>query len=131
MSFPFSLSLQVFATQENLKMLCSSEKIFMDGTFKIVPTIFEQLYTVHGKYCGQVFPFIFCLMQNRTKASYIALFESIKRLCAERYLNFNPKTAMIDFEKAAIKGLNETCQDTEIKGCLFHFTQCILRKVSG
>lgn len=102
----------------------------MDGTFKIVPTIFEQLYTVHGKYYGQVFPLIFCFMENRKKENYVALFRKIKDLCADKCLNFNPKFAMVDFEIAAINALNETNKETKIKGCLFHFTQCILRKVS-
>jgi hypothetical protein len=46
--------MQVFATAESLKHLCSSSSVFMDGTFKVVPTIFSQLYILHSKVLGQV-----------------------------------------------------------------------------
>lgn len=37
----------VFSTDTLLSMLCDSEMILMDGTFKICPTQFSQLYTIH------------------------------------------------------------------------------------
>nr|XP_042894791.1 uncharacterized protein LOC122268734 [Parasteatoda tepidariorum] len=40
----------VFCTAENLKLLCSSHKLWMDGTFKIVPRLFKQLYTIHSRF---------------------------------------------------------------------------------
>ena len=36
----------VFATRKNIEMLCRSPIWFEDGTFKVSPTIFAQLFTV-------------------------------------------------------------------------------------
>lgn len=40
----------IFGTTENLKTLKSCEAIAMDGTFKLVPPLFKQLFTIHGSY---------------------------------------------------------------------------------
>lgn len=40
----------IFGTKENLDFLLRCNGLFMDGTFGIVPPLFFQLYTVHGKY---------------------------------------------------------------------------------
>lgn len=39
----------IFTTNTNLSFLCYCEEWYMDGTFDVVPTIFNQLYTIHGK----------------------------------------------------------------------------------
>lgn len=41
----------IFGTIENLKFLSRCESIYMDGTFSVVPVIFNQLYTIHGTFC--------------------------------------------------------------------------------
>ena len=38
----------VFATRRNIEMLCKSPIWFVDGTFKVSPTIFTQLFTIIG-----------------------------------------------------------------------------------
>lgn len=38
----------IFSTEQNLKYLSSAEVVLMDGTFDIVPPMFEQLYTMQG-----------------------------------------------------------------------------------
>lgn len=38
----------IFGTQANLEFLSACPDWFMDGTFKIAPSLFNQLYTIHG-----------------------------------------------------------------------------------
>lgn len=38
----------IFGTTENLKFLGKCASWFMDGTFKVTPQFFTQLYTIHG-----------------------------------------------------------------------------------
>lgn len=38
----------IFSTSRNIGLLASSNHWYADGTFKTVPLIFEQLYTIHG-----------------------------------------------------------------------------------
>lgn len=37
-----------------LKIACDSDRLILDGTFRVVPSIFSQLYILHSKYIGQV-----------------------------------------------------------------------------
>ena len=45
--------LLVFASDEQLKVLFQSYVLFADGTFKVAPKLFEQLYVIHGLQCGE------------------------------------------------------------------------------
>jgi hypothetical protein len=49
-----------------------------DGTFKVVPPLFEQLYTIHGVKHNNVIPSVFILMLNRRESTYERVFEAIK-----------------------------------------------------
>lgn len=40
--------LVLFGTRENLDILKVCDIVAMDGTFKIVPPLFKQLFTMHG-----------------------------------------------------------------------------------
>ncbi|RGB34323.1 hypothetical protein C1646_787076 [Rhizophagus diaphanus] len=59
----------------------------MDGTFKTVPTIFKQLYTIHG--------------------------------------------SVGDFEKASINAVHRELHGIQNKGCHFHLSQSVYRKVQA
>lgn len=50
----------IFSTAANLKFMLKCDYIYMDGTFKVVPTIFQQLYTIHGKFSNML-TLWFCL----------------------------------------------------------------------
>lgn len=45
--------LLLFGTKENLDILKVCDTIAMDGTFKIVPPLFKQLFTMHGTFFVQ------------------------------------------------------------------------------
>lgn len=41
--------LVIFGTQSNLQFMAECTELFMDGTFKVTPRLFNQLYTIHGE----------------------------------------------------------------------------------
>lgn len=43
----------VYATAQQLKLLFSSDIIFMDGTFSVAPDGFEQVFLIHAQHFGQ------------------------------------------------------------------------------
>lgn len=47
----------------------------------------------------------------------------------EQDLILNPKTITLDFEKGAISALKNVFPNASIKGCNFHYNQCIFRKI--
>ena len=60
-----------FYTDECLEILCSASAIYMDGTLKVVPIIFCQLYTLHACYQGQMMPCAYFLLPQEKKETYI------------------------------------------------------------
>ena len=45
--------LMIFASDQQLNVLYNSSVLFADGTFKVTPTLFEQLYVLHGMQDGE------------------------------------------------------------------------------
>lgn len=56
----------VFATSENLRYLQKAKYWIMNGTFKTVPTVFRQMYTIHTDVDSdsnfRVVPLVYALM---------------------------------------------------------------------
>ena len=56
----------VFGTINNLLKLGECNKIYGDGTFKQAPELFYQLYSLHGKLKGKMFPLVYAILPNKT-----------------------------------------------------------------
>ena len=115
----------VFATQQDLGLLARSKHWFMDGTFKVVPELFFQLYIIHALHNSQVIPCVYALLPNKQQLTYTAFFQVLR----DAHDNLNPETVLVDFELAAINALRATFPDTELQGCLYHLSQCVYRDV--
>lgn len=136
----------VFGTYANLTLLEKSKHWYMDGTFKTVPSIFYQLYTIHGIIKGEsIVPLVYALLPNKKTETYIKLLSELKNLEPR----LNPSSVMMDFEKSMIKAFETEFPETKIRGiykydydikilifisflflgCFFHFKQAVYRKV--
>ena len=78
----------ISGTQTNLQMLQSSRCWLADGTFKRAPSLFTQVYVVHGlrggpdlAKDGHLLPSLFVLLVNKTDAIYMRMWEQIRILC--------------------------------------------------
>lgn len=56
----------LFYTEANLQRLCGTRILLCDGTFATVPSMFYQLYSIHGLVHGYTFPLIYCLSTRKT-----------------------------------------------------------------
>lgn len=65
----------VLGTKKNLQVLGDCDYWFADGTFKTVPLIFKQLYTIHGIVHSKVIPLIYVLMSDKSESSYKNMLE--------------------------------------------------------
>jgi len=115
----------IFGTHDNIRLLETTAHWFLDGTFKTSPALFVQLYTVHALVNRRTIPCVYALLQNKTQATYLELFEKLTTLNA----NLKPASIMVDFEMAVITTLERVFPDSEIKGCFFHLSQNIYRKI--
>ncbi|KAH9628438.1 hypothetical protein HF086_015968 [Spodoptera exigua] len=82
----------VFGTHNAKHLLATVEHIFADGTFKICPKPFYQLYTIHGdlgssEETSNVVPLVYALLLNKKQATYEILFQIIK----SQVPDWNPK----------------------------------------
>ena len=104
-----------FTTTQNLDKLEFSAKWAGGGAFAVCPSLFYQLYTVHGIIKDTTVLLVYCLMRNKTKEKYEELFAALKNLNAM----LDPHEVTIDFEIAAIEALKSSFPNANIKGCFF------------
>jgi len=69
--------LLIFATDENIRTLASCNLWLMDGTFKCVPSVFSQLYTIHGEIGERVVPLMFAYLPKKQAATYRLMFQRL------------------------------------------------------
>ena len=118
-----------FGSEESIRVLCSASCIFMDGTFRIVPRIFKQLYTLHASFRGKIMPLVYILLPNKEKETYKRMFELISTFASTLGLLYNPPEFRLDFEIAMLKAIEECFPHSEVSGCNFHFVQALYRRV--
>jgi len=119
----------LFGTDRNVDYLCKAEKIFCDGTFYASPKQFKQIYTLHAFVEGQMFPLIYGLLPDKTQATYTRMFRLLKDAAEARGMTLNPPAIQLDFEKAAHNAASDVFPGVVLKGCFFHYGQCIWRNV--
>ena len=69
-SGPYDDRILIFSTQNNLSILEKSEDLQVDGKFKTVPQLFEQLYTVHAVNNNCAIPVVYALLPRCHQRSF-------------------------------------------------------------
>ncbi|XP_064632829.1 uncharacterized protein LOC135491100 [Lineus longissimus] len=116
----------LFASGNGLDMLHNSPHWAADGTFKTVPEIFFQLYTVHAfAGNGQLFPCVYGLLTNKRQETYEQMVMQLGELGG------NPTEVLMDYERAAKNAFEHVFPETEVKGCFFHLAQNVYRQVQA
>ncbi|XP_064467768.1 uncharacterized protein LOC135378621 [Ornithodoros turicata] len=118
----------IFGSPAMLSALRSSDFWLADGTFKVAPQLFFQLYPVHCRVNGSVLPAVYALMTHKTTTAYITLLTALKNECGHEN---QPDVVVLDFEQAAINAFQDVFPNTVVRGCFFHLSQCIYRKVQN
>ena len=98
---------------------------FGDGTFRVTPDDFDQLYTLHGFINGEVFPCIYALLPGRSEEIYRRFLDHVIRLVPA----VNPASVVLDFEIATMKAFQAQFLRKMISGCMFHSGQCLWREL--
>ena len=96
-----------------------------DGTFDSVPSLFTQMYTIHALHGDTSFPIAFALMEGKTTRGYEIVFRVLKDNGVIIH------TFMCDFERASRNAIKNIFNDVYVKGCWFHYTQAIMRRVEN
>ncbi|KAL5236629.1 hypothetical protein ACI65C_004039 [Semiaphis heraclei] len=106
----------------------------MDGTFKTIPNIFLQMYTIHAPVGGiysRVLPLVYVLMSSKNQKCYEHLFQDLIEIGNNYGYELNPFCIITDFEKAAINAIHNIFPECVQKGCFLHLAQNVWRKIQS
>ncbi len=98
----FNFRMLIFGSRSSLELLLQADSVHSDGTFKYVSNLFDQIYTIHGRFYGEIMPFVYMYLPNRAQITYQTAFEAI--VAIEPRLNFD--RFMTDFEQAAMNAIS-------------------------
>ena len=76
-------------------------------------------------------PCLYAFLPNKQTSTYVALLRIIQDFCLEHNITFNPGCIHIDFEQSMIAAIRSVFQAGTIRGCTFHFGQCIWRNAQN
>lgn len=93
--------------------------VYLDGTFKISPPGFSQVYLISAERNGYVFPILYILTEDKMQETYERLLNEI----CELWPLFSPLYISVDFELAMINAIKNVFPLAEINGCYFHLMQ--------
>jgi hypothetical protein len=125
----------MFTTKNNIQHLSQAMLWIADGTFKIVSTIFYQLYTIYAPVGtednSRILPLVYVLMTSKTEKLYKRLFSYLSDFAEENDIHLTPAYLITDFEHAVNNTIRHEFPDTINKGCFFRLGQNYWRKIQN
>jgi len=109
----------IFGRLSGLKILKNSRTWYCDGTFRIAPLLFSQVYVILKEALGDVHPIIYALLPSKKASVYEKLLNMLKTLEPD----LNPDSISCDFELAAFTAIKDAFPNVQIFGCYFHLCQ--------
>ena len=106
----------IFGRESWTAFLLDSDVWYADGTFKLAPPLFTQVYVILARRHGGVHPILYALLPNKRRATYVRMF----RMLHDTIPRLKPRAISCDFEQAAIMAMKECFPDVKIQGCYYH-----------
>ena len=125
----------IFFNSFQMGVLRDSILLILDATFAVVREPFTQLLTIHAQLKrtneeGNLnMPVAYVLMMGKAEPAYEAVFKKIRDIVAAEGEPMKVKEFVIDYEKSIWNSLRKVWPESAVRGCWFHYTQCIRRKV--
>ena len=120
------------------RLMKDGDYLFCDGTYKLIRKPFLQLWSIHV-FTGGVgnikqVPVCFILMSRKRKSDYVAVLQEISSILTRLFPTegagfVNLERIVLDFEAAAWQAVRSYLPDVELKGCNFHYTQSIYKRI--
>ena len=117
-----------FANPKLLRLLSGPKHLYIDGTFKCVPSQFSQLLIVmiFNDSTSSYVPVMYILLQGKSEFEYKHALQQLIN-CSEN--KCKAITVTCDFEKALHNCARKQFGKAKIVGCLFHFKQALRRRM--
>ena len=113
----------LFGEPEMLRVLETSNFWLADGTFKVTPKMFYQLYSIYVSLSGIAPACIYAFLPNKTEKTYHRFLEALKILAPDR----RPEKILLDYEQAAIQAIHKNFPESKLSGCFFNLSQSFMR----
>ena len=126
-SGPSDHRIVVFGVRRHLPLLHEATSIVADGTFQVVPSLWKQQYTLHCVFRGYNVPVLYFLLPGKSKAIYAWMLRMLQDLAGSEF----HCPWLTDFEASMIGAHREVLPGSSSRGCFFHLTQAIHRKVDS
>ena len=114
----------IFSSTAQLDNLQASSHTFFDGTFKLSPALFFQVFVVHAFVEGTCVPCAFAFLQNKESATYETVFQVLR----QRAPRWMPQTAMCDLELGLVQAFQVVFPNAQVTHCFFHLSQAVFRQ---
>ena len=120
--------------------MCNATVVHMDGTFKVCPAPYQQLFTIcsfhHDDNVGYedsldngLLPRMYCSLSGKSHIVYERFFQLVIEKAAHWNYDINWQKSMSDFEQSIFAALTVKFPDVDKKGCHFYFCQALLRRI--
>ena len=111
----------VFGAEESKRVLELSENWQADGTFKVTPPIFAQVYSINASRLGDLVLVFYCLLPNKAQETFERLFRAVQQLIP----NAHSTSFLVDFKMFAIIAIWMVFDydDQTVSDCLFHLNE--------
>ena len=121
----------LFGTPLTAEAFAKAEFKSGDGTFKICPKLFYQVFVLMALYGGVYVPCLFGLLPDKGEDSYLRFFGMLWAYNDQNGLpnNFENEFFMCDFELLIRSSILLYYPSLKILGCYFHYSQLIWRRV--
>lgn len=120
-----------FSTQETLTHFLEAEEVFIDGTLFSCPSLFYQLVTMSIVQHGVSFNIAYFLLPGKSREVYVTAFTEFKGAVTGVGSPLSLAVVRTDFEISLIQALLVVFPGIRHRGCHFHFSQAIWRKVQA
>ncbi|KRY81016.1 hypothetical protein T4D_14597 [Trichinella pseudospiralis] len=121
----------IFATKAGVRLLAQSNCWCGDETILIVPSWYQQLFTLHVFMRGKLLPVVYCLTVRKDLSTYSRIFEVVYfKAEVELGVQLDPAKFVCDFETALITAIQSNFPNTRLQGCFFHFCQAVVLQVA-
>ena len=132
LSIDYHWGIVVFAMNENLRLLATCRRVYVDGTFRTSLHPFTQVFTIHGEKNGRVLCLATALLSDKTIGSYRQVFQvvndEIHNLTGNNWI---PTNCIADFELAIITAFEIEFPNCNIYGCYFHYCKTSWRHIQS
>ena len=116
----------IFGQDNHRNWVQDKNRVFIDGTFTLAPPLFSQVFVLHAKRAGYVFPVMYALLPKKcqeTLMDYSDLSKRYGHLSIQRWVS-------CDFKMAVVKFIRQEFPRAELHGCLFQLMKSMRHQLS-